>query len=118
MPDVIRGLGDVDRDGHFRLAVGKRALQRNLLHRESVRLCAWVKERCSRIGHSRRIVVLHIAIRNRNCGVGFISKGEAAVTPAGVASADGVAESRCGAGVEGERDPSDPSSDGIWVGLV
>lgn len=52
------------------------------------------------------------------CGwVGFIGKGEAAVTPAGVASADGVAES-CGAGVEDARDSSDPSSDGMGVGLV
>jgi hypothetical protein len=31
--------------------------------------------------------------------VGFIGVGEAAVTPAGVALADGVAESCCGAGV-------------------
>ena len=44
--------------------------------------------------------------------VGFIGIGETAVTPAGVASADGVAESRCGAGVEEERDSSDPLSDG------
>lgn len=52
------------------------------------------------------------------CGsVAFIGIGEAAVTPAGVASADGVAESRCGAGVEDERDSSDPLSDG-GTGLV
>ena len=58
--------------------------------------------------------VLHVIIWNQiaACWVGFISKGEAAVTPAGVASADGVAESRCGAGVEEERDSSDPLSDG------
>jgi hypothetical protein len=48
--------------------------------------------------------------------VGFIGMGEAAVTPAGVASADGVAESR-GAGVEDECDSSDPLSDG-GTGLV
>jgi hypothetical protein len=49
-------------------------------------------------------------------GVGFIGMGEAAVTPAGVASADGVAESH-GAGVEDECDSSDPLSDG-GTGLV
>ena len=46
-------------------------------------------------------------------------EGEAADTPAGGASADGVAESCCGAGVEDERDSSDPLRDGgMGVGLV
>lgn len=58
-------------------------------------------------------------IDTAGCGwVGFIGIGEAAVTPADVTSADGVAESRCGAGVEDAWDSSDPSSDGIGVGLV
>ena len=40
-------------------------------------------------------------------------------TPAGVASADGVAESCWGAGVADERDSSDPlEAEGIGVGLL
>ena len=49
--------------------------------------------------------------RGHTDGVSFIDMGEAAVTPAGVASADGVAESH-GAEVEDECDSSDPLSNG------
>jgi hypothetical protein len=110
MPDVRSPV--IDR--HI-LAIGKRTLQRDLLHCEPVRLCACVKV-CS-IG---RKDILHVIIRNQiaACRVGFIGKGEAAVTPAGVASADGVVQSLCGAGVQDDWVSSDPSSNRIGVRQV
>jgi hypothetical protein len=69
--------------------------------------------RMEEVGLHRGKRALHAAPpRSAVCSrVGFIDIGEAAITTAGVASADRVAES-CGAGVEYTRDSSDPSSDG------
>ena len=60
-----------------------------------------------------RIVQLGAAL-GESCGqAGSGSvRQKASLTPAGVASADGVAESRCGARVEDECDSSDPLSGG------
>jgi len=67
MSNVRRRSRAINRDGHFRLAIGKRILQLDLLYGKPVLLRTGMKVCRSSIGHSGRIIILHVVtVGNRN----------------------------------------------------